>query len=358
MNPIRWLHLSDFHTGKDDYGQRQLFQSILSHIDQRMAEQGAPDFIFITGDIAQSAEPEQYNQFAMEFLVGLEDKAGEGRILMVPGNHDVDQDQQKFISREAIRAKSPEFFDPAPRGLAEREHLLPRFQAYRDCEWLVVGEDWLADEAGCLLRIFELNDVEVGVLGLNTVWLSEGSKSDERELTPGKPLVEAGLAAIADAQIKLVLGHHPLDWLHPEDRKPIEALFGQHRVIYLHGHMHRNDAGFGYGAGSLFLQLQSGAGFLTREDEKWVNRLLWAELDREGQQIALEPYQWSKRHQEWALEGGAFPEQYRQTGTDRWRFPLPGTLIPQAGKPGPSPAKPPEKKFKPPQVLRLALFRG
>nr|VFJ69982.1 MAG: Calcineurin-like phosphoesterase [Candidatus Kentron sp. FW] len=346
MNTIRWLHLSDFHTGKDDYGQLRLFDSILKHIDGRIAQHGKPDLVFITGDIAQSARAEQYDTFAEEFLLALADKVGEKRILMVPGNHDVDQKKQKLITREAIRAKSPEFFDPTSPGLAEREHLLPRFEAYRKhCHLLLAGagDDWLASEAGCLLRTFDINDLSLGILGLDTAWLSEG-KSDERELTPGKPLVEAGLAEIADAKIKIVLGHHPLDWFHPEDRKPMEALFGQHQVLYLHGHMHQNDAGFVHGAGNLFLTLQSGAGFQVREDEKWVNRLLWAELDPENQQLMVEPYQWSKRHQEWKLDFEAFSEQYRQA--DRWRLDLPGTQLSQPSK-STSPAAPPPKKFKP-----------
>nr|VFK41118.1 MAG: Calcineurin-like phosphoesterase [Candidatus Kentron sp. SD]VFK46904.1 MAG: Calcineurin-like phosphoesterase [Candidatus Kentron sp. SD] len=229
---LRWLHLSDFHTGKDDYGQLRLFDSILKHMDRRMEGEGPPDFVFITGDIAQSAGSGQYKQFAEEFLTELEDKVDEGRILLVPGNHDVDRNQQKFITREAIRQRSPEFFDPTPSGLAEREHILSRFSAYREHAQLLDKYDWLASPEGCLLRTLDVNGLSVGILGLNTAWLSEG-KADQGELTPGKPLLEAGLAAIAEAKVKIVLGHHPLDWLHSNDRKPIEALFGQYQVLYL-----------------------------------------------------------------------------------------------------------------------------
>ena len=31
---IRWLHISDFHTGKDEYGQRRLFKYILTYIER------------------------------------------------------------------------------------------------------------------------------------------------------------------------------------------------------------------------------------------------------------------------------------------------------------------------------------
>nr|VFJ54537.1 MAG: Calcineurin-like phosphoesterase [Candidatus Kentron sp. FW] len=86
MNTIRWLHLSDFHTGKDDYGQLRLFDSILKHIDGRIAQHGKPDLVFITGDIAQSARAEQYDTFTEEFLLALADRVGEERILAEGGN--------------------------------------------------------------------------------------------------------------------------------------------------------------------------------------------------------------------------------------------------------------------------------
>ena len=50
--PIRWLHLSDFHVGKDDYAQKRLFEKILEHI----AEREAPDLVSVTGDIANNGQ--------------------------------------------------------------------------------------------------------------------------------------------------------------------------------------------------------------------------------------------------------------------------------------------------------------
>ena len=29
---IRWLHLSDFHAGKDEYAQSELYEYLLDHI--------------------------------------------------------------------------------------------------------------------------------------------------------------------------------------------------------------------------------------------------------------------------------------------------------------------------------------
>ena len=39
--------------------------------------------------------------------------------------------------------------------------------------------------------------------------------------------------------------------------------------------------------------------------------------------LKVEPLRWSKDHQEWSIDGTAFPERFRQK--DRWVLPLPST---------------------------------
>ena len=51
---IRWIHLSDFHVGKDEHGELMLFTSILNDIKKRIDIGLCPDMVFITGDLAFS----------------------------------------------------------------------------------------------------------------------------------------------------------------------------------------------------------------------------------------------------------------------------------------------------------------
>jgi hypothetical protein len=53
---VRWLHLSDFHVGMDDYGQRKLFSNICDHIERKAKKGYIPDFVFLTGDLANKGE--------------------------------------------------------------------------------------------------------------------------------------------------------------------------------------------------------------------------------------------------------------------------------------------------------------
>ena len=59
MKDIRWLHLSDFHTGKDKYAQIKLFQSLHRHMKEMREAGMVPDMILVTGDVADKGAKAQ-----------------------------------------------------------------------------------------------------------------------------------------------------------------------------------------------------------------------------------------------------------------------------------------------------------
>jgi 3',5'-cyclic AMP phosphodiesterase CpdA len=96
--PIRWLHLSDFHVGKDDYGSRKMFDYILAHVRKQKSAGIVPDFLFLTGDFADKGLEEQYLTFWLEFVDPLQTEIGDGirdLTFAVPGNHDVDRNENQ-----------------------------------------------------------------------------------------------------------------------------------------------------------------------------------------------------------------------------------------------------------------------
>jgi predicted MPP superfamily phosphohydrolase len=317
---VTWLHLSDFHVGKDDYGQRRLFRAILDHIESRVKASTGPDMVFVTGDIANQGKPAEYKQFIDEFYQPLTEKVDEDcsrRILLVPGNHDLDRTKEKSIVAYGVLGRVPQFLDPTADGLNERLSLTKRFQAFvdNDRSYQTGDPHWLCSPQGALLYPLDIGNI--GILGMNTAWLS-CSDLDRHELFVGKDIVAEGLEQLEDCDVRIVLGHHPIDWFADEEANAIRALFGQHGVIYLHGHMHKGHSSYKEGAGNPFLTLQAGACFQAREDESWVNRLLWCTLDLGTGELSLEPLRWSRDYQEWVIDGDAFPRRYQQPTSIRW----------------------------------------
>lgn len=84
---LRCLHLSDFHVGKDGYGQHHLFAQLLQNIRQHVESGFAPDLVFITGDIADKGQDTQYQEFRSAFaepLVSLLGTDPGDRLFFVP----------------------------------------------------------------------------------------------------------------------------------------------------------------------------------------------------------------------------------------------------------------------------------
>jgi hypothetical protein len=176
--PIRWLHISDFHVGKDDYAQRGIFKRIHRHVSKRVEEVGAPDLVFATGDLAQSGKAQEYRTFYQDFLAPLIEAFGDGwrgAIYTIPGNHDVERSLVPYFDRQAICQPSSQFFDASSEGSQLRETVQPRFRAYMEAE--NEGSDspngWLTSEAGAFSERREVCGRSLGIVGVNTAWLCQ-----------------------------------------------------------------------------------------------------------------------------------------------------------------------------------------
>jgi len=319
---VRWLHLSDFHVGKDNYATRQIFSYIIDHVREQKKQGLVPDFLFLTGDLANHAKSEEYETFWMEFIDPLQTLIGGGiqaRTYAVPGNHDVERGKHGAFSREDMTDAKSRYFDPTDEGKELREMLLPRFQKYMGLDMTPVGKA-LFTNRGAFAEAQNVRGIELGIVGINTAWLSKGD-DDRGKLTIAKPLLEEALKAVASCSFRIVLGHHPLDWMKAAELKQVKSLLGKHHVLYLHGHMHEAWGEPSYSSAGDFLTIQAGAAFQAREGEKWRNGLVWGELHPDQREVRLQPWNWSPDEQTWKPDGAAFPESHRRN--DWWHYDYP-----------------------------------
>jgi predicted phosphodiesterase len=327
--PIRYLHLSDFHVGKDDYAQGNMFKEIVNHVREKQEQNWVPDLVFITGDIANHGLSNEYEIFAYEFLAELYSILGtdwQGTILAVPGNHDVDRSEVEFLERDKIFQADHQVFEPTETGLRKRQKaLLNGVKAYITNDDIHSPKNWLDSPAGTFFQVLEVRSVKLGVVGINTAWLSKDDR-DKGNLTPGVDLVNKALEQVQNCDARIVLGHHPLDWLIEREADRIRQIFGRYGVLYLHGHLHQARAKVEENsAGRSFLNIQAGAAFQARDDQLWKNGLLWGELDLQQQQLRLQPRHWSPDHQGWVLSSEAFHPDRQLENSQWWFFPLPRT---------------------------------
>src|SRR5580698_5976703 len=167
---VRWLHLSDFHVGMDDYATRRLFAYIIEHARQKEI---APDLVFITGDLANRGLASEYETFWFEFAWPLQEALGCGSgdlTFVIPGNHDVDRQKHPAFDREEMCDSKSQYFDPTTEGNRLREMLIPRFKAFLDND-STVTKGAFATDSGAYVRQIKVSGVDVAIVGVNTAWL-------------------------------------------------------------------------------------------------------------------------------------------------------------------------------------------
>lgn len=329
---FRWLHLSDFHVGKDQYGQCCLFSYILQNVQQAISDGKPPHAVFITGDIANSGTESEYETFLEDFFWPLQEllsnTPSSDRIFIVPGNHDVTRSQARAVRTHGLLSHIPTFLDPTVDAQFERTSLLPRFKAFIDNDSTTGGAQshWISSAAGSLTRRILFGSQQIGVLCLNSAWLSS-EREDRHNLSPGKGILEKGLEDLEDTEIVFVLAHHPIDWFVDEEVSSIRSLLSKRPAVYLFGHLHKSGGSSQSVGTRTFLPIQAGAAFQARENEKWINRIVWGELDMEARTARVIPLLWSRDHQEWATDTNAFPGDLRVAGEDCWQLTLPARSV-------------------------------
>ena len=94
MNTITWLHISDLHFRTSQaYDANVVLRALLRDVAERIEQEGLqPDFLAVSGDIAFSGQPAEYD-LARRFFDDLlrTTELPKERLFLVPGNHDVNR---------------------------------------------------------------------------------------------------------------------------------------------------------------------------------------------------------------------------------------------------------------------------
>jgi hypothetical protein len=315
MEPIRWLHLSDFHFGKDALAIEETCLSLLDHVKERMKSGPLPDFLFLTGDLANAGKTTEFEQFNKTFLLPLQTAISidhTQRTFIVPGNHDVNRDEAKAAANYNMVEQCREFFDSTSDGQKQRIPLYPRFSAFADFD-VFDRTKWILSEEGYSTQVIDIRGCKVGILLLNTSWLSKGDR-DKEQLRVGVETIKQALRRIKDCEVRMVVGHHPLHWLHGDEASKVARLFAKSDVMYFHGHLHKNESYRRFSFGGEYFGSQVGCVFQARDDQKWRNGFGWGALDVERRTVEIEPMKWSPDLEEWVLDTDLLPNTFRVDG--------------------------------------------
>ncbi len=291
---LTWLHVSDLHFGAGPQSHRFNQETITEEIlkDVRARRPWDPDFIFVTGDVAFSANPKQYEK-AGAWLKQLAEAAGAtpAVLRLVPGNHDVDRNLARKDS-DALRiirgadksnGKSPPaLLDERLHDATRRKALRDKLKAYVKFVNDLVGAHPKSDDAPLdwVQRIDPTpqRPGRIWLLGLCSVWVSDEGDA-ERNLVIGERQLRM-LKEVEEEDLVLLLTHHPPGWLHPNaEDLLLERLAERAHHVHLCGHVHAAAAralrGLGMPRDSLRLVAGAGHGESSGEHGYAWGALRW-----------------------------------------------------------------------------------
>ena len=236
------LHISDIHVseiptrGMSEHALGDLLRALIKDL------RNLPkiDTILITGDIANSGQPSEYQSFTRCFLTPLLTELGidESRVLIAPGNHDSDR---KAWKKSDQLARSGLIASPDSYLIEEiiKEKILDEtclwqsnFTNYRDSLDAGKKNRILSNK---FFSAYEIDGIGVGCA--NSSWLA--NENDKEALFVGEWQIKEIIKALKLFEQKIILMHHPLDWLHSQDKKMLMNHIHTSGISCLFfGHMH------------------------------------------------------------------------------------------------------------------------
>ncbi|MGZ8249624.1 metallophosphoesterase family protein, partial [Methylomagnum sp.] len=284
QNPIRILHLSDVHfaTGKA-WDSDPVLRALARHIGDEVQRGLVPDLVALTGDLAFSGKAGEY-ALALDWLSNrlwpvLPKGFPRERLLLVPGNHDVDRSAVGFVAKAIQKALLDQASqDDIAKLLAdagESETLLKRHAAYLDFlgQWHsgIHPFPWWQ-------KTFDIRGTRLHIAGLDSAFLAHGDDDRSRLLIGRYQLHQAVLVPEAEqADWRLALLHHPWDYLAEWDGHEARAAVHLHCDLLLRGHLHfpQTERILPPDPARACLELAAGCVY---ENSRYPNAFQWIEL--------------------------------------------------------------------------------
>lgn len=260
-NKLTWLHLSDIHfQPKTQWRDSVTRDGLINYLEKMFADNNTPrpDLIFCTGDIAYgethcSPLADQYKE-AREFFDKLLEVCGQDgkplsieRLFVVPGNHDVNRnsintDAQAMLTLRAEGEQAKQHIKTINQRFEDRstefKDAIKRLDDYSHFINGYLHHQADTDGRHCYARIVDIDGLNIGIAGFNSAWTCAGPEDDRTVWLAAEWQFNAAQAKIKNANIRIGLIHHPVDWFNLADREIATPRISTDFHFWLHGHSH------------------------------------------------------------------------------------------------------------------------
>ncbi|RWQ35753.1 MAG: metallophosphoesterase [Mesorhizobium sp.] len=294
----RIFHISDLHL-VDGWHEAQgvvlseFFKSIVPLING----QDEPYLVF-SGDLVQSgANTAHFDEFANQFDVLFQQFPNKHHRICCAGNHDVDRsyvEQNVFMLEGATnQVASESLFNDLIHGNLS-SFLRPKFSKFDAFQDRMFGIT--ASQESYYGSSKDMGDV--GIYVLNSAILSFGGAKnaakthaidDKRKLNVETRLLNKWLQESKTA-FKILVIHHPLDWLTEESEKQLRIIVQKHFNLVLSGHIHEaNPTKLATSAGSAVTSIAPA----LFEAKNYANGYCYIDIDTDSGDIKISYKVWN-----------------------------------------------------------------
>ena len=255
---IKILHLSDLHFDKAALlDQRVVLDALFRDIKFTVDTHGAYDLVFFTGDLLLKGKYSEDNKSAVvtEFLLPLLEAANiqPDRLIIAPGNHDVNLDSQSGLLSKARLSLCSEDDVATYLEEATSANLATGLEGFNSIiEKIGVNSSEVLSNNHYRAYVLPIDGISIGIAVLNSAWNCTGASADGDygKLRVGRRQMDELVASISTTQIKLALFHHPVAWLSPKESMSTQRQLLLHFDGLFHGHNHEPNAQVSTGSSS------------------------------------------------------------------------------------------------------------
>ena len=299
------LHISDLHIKEDPeegFDRQVVLDPLIQRVRHDLEKGFQPEMVVVTGDIAFKGIEGEY-ALARRFFDDLLGALGfsDAHLFIVPGNHDVNRKKYRpkdIPEYDNMRELNLELADEDYRadllkGMGDYFDFIEEYYPHlRSIEKRLVPFVYV-HEARCGKKI--------GLVGLNSAWMCRLS-DDERTIAVGEYQIQKAIAALEEQRpmdLRLMLMHHPLDWLWPVDRNICRTYMDG--CILMAGHLHESRGGYITDLDGNLFSFQAGGAYVGTESD-YPCRFHYLTVDWDRGEVKLDFRRFVAEKRRWVLD--------------------------------------------------------
>lgn len=244
---MRILHISDLHID-NSFHQQQVVAALLKDVELQNQQKQMSCVVF-SGDAAAKGNTDAatVDLLMSRFFDPLKRVVGSiVPIIVCPGNHDVNLKRRLEVFAPIFSGVDrPDKASKLANQAAESQEASAIWGHLDGFRAFAKRIDDQAFEAHPLYytKVIQVGSARVGFAVINTAWMTNGGGvADYGKLYVGESILAKAIEELRQTDLKFVVGHHPLEWLAPEERGVILRQITLNFDGYFCGHKHDNTA--------------------------------------------------------------------------------------------------------------------